>query len=222
MISRKTEVCVVDGCDRADIQGHGMCQMHYYRWRRQGDPGAAARRKRESVGTCTVDGCGQPDVGPHGYCSLHRGRWLASGDPTIEPKIIVRPAECEIEGCSKPPKKKNRLCSMHIARVARHGDPSIRLPTGHPGGEGSPRWTGEAASYTAVHHRVRAAKGKASGYPCALCAGRQGQQWAYDHEDPDERASDLGPYSVVLDHYLPLCIPCHKRFDLGWIQERAA
>lgn len=30
--------CLVEGCDRTDIKGHGWCSMHYHRWRRTGDP----------------------------------------------------------------------------------------------------------------------------------------------------------------------------------------
>lgn len=215
-------VCVVDGCDRTDLQGHGLCQMHYCRWRRNGTPGEAAKRIREPGAACLVESCDRTDLKGHGWCILHYSRWLSQGDASYEPVVTVRATSCEVAGCDKPPRKTGRMCSMHAARVERHGDASVKLPTGQARGEANTRWTGDQASYNAVHLRVKVVRGRAPGHPCALCAGRQAQQWAYDHEDPDERASDVGPYSVVLDHYLPLCIPCHKRFDLGWIQERAA
>lgn len=55
----------------------------------------------------------------------------------------------------------------------------------------------------------------ASSHQCTHCDQRA-KHWAYDHTDPAERTDPkMGPYSTDLDRYLPLCVPCHKRFDLA-------
>jgi hypothetical protein len=47
--------------------------------------------------------------------------------------------------------------------------------------------------------------------------GRPASDWAYDHSDPDELVTTvrgaLCRYSLDSDKYLPLCRPCHRRFD---------
>lgn len=165
--------CVVEGCDRLDVQGQGLCQMHYYRQRRQGTPGEADRRQREAVAVCSVEGCDTVDCGPHGMCWTHR------------------------------------------ARVQRHGDPSVVLPRKGMPLDQHPAWLPFGhETYNAVHHRVRAERGSASTYQCVRC-DRRAKHWAYDHTDPDERQSDQGPFSGDLNHYQPMCVPCHKRMDLA-------
>lgn len=52
------------------------------------------------------------------------------------------------------------------------------------------------------------------------------EEWSYDHGDPDELAGlDHGrelPYSLKIQHYQPLCTPCHRRFDNSIVQARKA
>lgn len=78
-------------------------------------------------------------------------------------------------------------------------------------GPANPMWTGDDASYNAVHFRLWRSRGRASEHLCAC--GDQAREWAYQHGDPDERQSRLGPYSVDLDRYLPKCVKCHRRLD---------
>lgn len=166
-----TRQCSVEHCDRSDIQAHGMCRMHYHRWRRTGS--TVARPLRATRGNCTVDGCGNLDCGPHGLCPKHNSRNRRNGDPLL-----------------------------------LMGGPRARF------GPENSAWTGDQASYSAMHLRVRGEKGRASLQVCVDC-GRVAQQWSYDRSDPDERTSADGPYSVSINHYEARCIPCHKRFDLG-------
>jgi hypothetical protein len=71
-------------------------------------------------------------------------------------------------------------------------------------------------SYRSVHRRVETSRGEASQYTCPC--GSQAAEWAYDHLDPDEKISkDLVRYSLDPDHYLPMCIPCHKAMDLKFL-----
>jgi hypothetical protein len=72
-------------------------------------------------------------------------------------------------------------------------------------------------SYASVHQRAERLRGKASAHPCAHCGG-PAVQWAYDHGDTHpmlyRRYGCTLPYSSDPEHYIPLCIPCHKRMDI--------
>ncbi len=67
--------------------------------------------------------------------------------------------------------------------------------------------------YGAMHGRVRAERGPACDQTCLHCSN-PAQDWAYDHNDPDERTeSALGVFSLDIMHYIPLCCKCHAKFD---------
>ncbi len=69
--------------------------------------------------------------------------------------------------------------------------------------------------YESVHVNLRRRRGSASQSKCVGCCVKRAEQWAYDHRDPNEVTNDRGlVYSVNLDHYIPLCRTCHRRFDL--------
>lgn len=85
-------------------------------------------------------------------------------------------------------------------------------------GENNPKWRGDNIEYTALHNRLVVERGIPAEYQCARCP-EQASEWAYDHQDPDERRNlvgrDDGPFSLNLAHYMPLCVRCHRRFDNG-------
>jgi hypothetical protein len=76
-------------------------------------------------------------------------------------------------------------------------------------------WKGSEIKYSAAHMRVRQARGEPA--QCAHCnttAG--GMHWALDHDRCTEPLlAPEGPYSPDPNHYIPLCVPCHKVMDLG-------
>lgn len=80
------------------------------------------------------------------------------------------------------------------------------------------KWRGEAAEYTAIHYRIVAQRGRPSDHQCVRC-GARAAEWAYDHADPNEKRNrvgrDDGPYSLDPAHYMPMCVRCHRRLDLG-------
>ncbi|MGV9748260.1 hypothetical protein ACWDTG_25640 [Rhodococcus zopfii] len=119
---------------------------------------------------------------------------------------------CRIDGCNKL--THTRICSTHASRFYKHGDPHVVLPP--RSGEDNPMWVGDDASYVGMHARVHRQRGKASDHTCTFCGG-DARTWAYDHECPNEKWGEAGkytvPYSTDLDHYIPLCSPCHSRFD---------
>lgn len=81
-------------------------------------------------------------------------------------------------------------------------------------GELNSNWRGDQIGVAQAHARVVQARGRADSYPCQHCDG-EAREWAYDHQDPDEVPSSEGPYSLDVSRYMPLCVRCHRQFDLG-------
>ena len=80
----------------------------------------------------------------------------------------------------------------------------------------------ESPGYGAVHDRLRVDRGNARDFRCVDC-DQPAFHWSYDHCDPNELHTPEGyAYSVDPDHYLPRCVPCHKRFDLDRIDSALA
>lgn len=65
-----TKVCSIDECEKRRL-AKGMCQMHYLRVKKHGDP-HYLRPTREEIG-CKFDGCEKPHT-RHGYCHTHGSR----------------------------------------------------------------------------------------------------------------------------------------------------
>lgn len=106
-------------------------------------------------------------------------------------------------------------CRCEISRTATTGHCVHCLDRS---GENNSKWRGDNIEYTALHNRLVVERGLPAEYQCARCP-EQASEWAYDHEDPDERRNlvgrDDGPFSLNLAHYMPLCVRCHRRFDNG-------
>lgn len=81
--------------------------------------------------------------------------------------------------------------------------------------------------YQSAHHRLRAERGRASDHPCSECT-KQADEWAYDHEDPNEveghtRRGRVAVYSEDPHHYRPMCRSCHSLHDRAhWFARRLA
>jgi endogenous inhibitor of DNA gyrase (YacG/DUF329 family) len=157
----------------------------------------AASRKKPHIHVCGQ--CGETFEGRPGAKFCSRRCCGISNRKTL--------TQCDIPGCDKQRGYGYRYCVMHFARIKRHGDPDTVLRN-----ERIPD-----PAYRTVHQRLQRDRGRASDYPCAGGCGRPAAQWAYDNADPDERTSIengyVVPYSTSADHYQPLCVPCHKRFD---------
>lgn len=73
--------CSVEGCDKK-LKGRGWCSMHYLRWQKFGEPGAAEPMIRpRGPAVCAIDGCDDP-ARARGWCSTHYQRLARHGDPT--------------------------------------------------------------------------------------------------------------------------------------------
>jgi len=109
-------------------------------------------------------------------------------------------------------------CNKHYRRFQAHGDPTVvsKAIQGH--GDENTAWRGDNIRYRAAHVRVRVTRGRAADHQCMHCDD-QAAHWAYDHADPAEKlhsyrvGSRALPFSLDPMHYLPLCRPCHKKFD---------
>jgi len=167
---------------------------------------------------CEVEGCEalSRNKGRARLCEMHYYRLRRTGT-TDTTRPWHRRGSCSVDGCDSP-ERHDGVCIRHWTRIRRHGDPDTVLPRPSLSGEQSASWTGDDATYVAMHSRVRKARGPAKLLACADC-GSQARHWSYDRTDPGEKQSELGPYSTDLSHYEPRCVPCHKRFDLDAIRE---
>lgn len=163
------------------------------------------RQVAVNANRCSIPGC-ERKYNARGYCGKHYVAWRRHGNPLARVRVRNTCSEGDCDGAVQG----HGYCSMHYARWRRYGDPSIILP--HPGNTALS--TGRI-SYDGAHHRIYRAKGKASGYVC-LC-GKQADEWAYDHADPNEWTAERPfkgrektvAYSGDPDHYVPLCYRCH-------------
>lgn len=179
--------------------------------------GGRPRRGQVIPKVCKIDGCEKARaVGSRGWCKAHYTRWLRNGDVGPVAVQVKDPgAPCKVEGCEKIATGGTlRLCAAHYARERRKPNwERIAKIGGYE--ESSPYWTGEDATYDAVHFRVKTRRGPARQYPCVgPDCHRQAAQWAYTHGDPDEKSSPEGwLYSLDINRYAPMCRFCHKALD---------
>lgn len=196
--------CSADGCGReATRTRNTWCEMHYYRLRRNGSldlPKWESRRKPRPP--CTAPGCEREARLVDGtLCHMHERRLARTG--RVE-GMGRAPELCVIDGCTDPARTVAGHCGKHHERIRKHGDPET---------VDVPRWTGDRASYSAVHQRLPRERGRAATHACVDCGGGA-HQWSYGHVNgPGHRECEIGPYSVDLDDYYPRCTSCHKKFD---------
>lgn len=215
----EVRACTVEGCERP-LRARGYCATHWARWRKYGSPDLPNRPRFEQ---CTIDGChnrSRSTANPH--CEKHYYRLRRNGT-LDDPEVIT--GTCIANGCEKAATSGGKLfglgamgyCRKHFLRLRNRGDVNFEFK-----GERSHFWTGDAATASAVHQRVRAARGSASSWCCTDCA-RPAEHWSYDHTDQEERFdAEKGPYSLDIDRYFPRCVRCHKRFDMDYLLAKRA
>lgn len=133
LLPRNNRKCSVDGCNNHGDIRKGLCNMHYRRWKRNGDPlgGRFSNEKNKYVpavsdkSICTVQGCDRV-VKALGYCAAHYGRFQKYGDPIAggafrKPWAKQGGAICNIDGCDRSAVTRG-MCSAHYGRWRRLGD----------------------------------------------------------------------------------------------------
>lgn len=134
--------------------------------------------------------------------------------PSCDNERVLADRSCSVDGCERPHYGKG-YCALHYQRMWRNGNLEIKRtkpPRNDLAGENNRFWRGDATSTTGAHRRVRKARGPASDHSCVDCGGTA-KEWAYDHKDPEERAHPQGAFSLKVEHYQPMCVSCHRRFD---------
>lgn len=76
--------CSIPECS-GRVLARGMCNKHYIRWRKHGDP---AQTQRRPAGPCRVVGCETEGDGGHGWCAKHYRRYYRRGDPKATSRIV--------------------------------------------------------------------------------------------------------------------------------------
>jgi len=201
--------CSIVGCD-ATVRATGWCKRHYNTWYRTGDPLSPPHYIPNDK--CRADGCNTaPRSKMADYCEMHYGRLRRNGTLFN----IQRPTECVAPGCAVDVHCCG-MCQKHHGRFNRHGHFDALAGPGVTG-ERNHSWTGDDASYRAVHMRITNTQGPARLHQCVDCTS-QAAHWSYDHGSGIEQQSEQGfAYSTDMSHYQPRCVSCHKAFDLNRI-----
>lgn len=221
---KATRVCKIEGCSKP-TDTRGWCAMHYWRWKRNGDP-LALLNPTPAPETCTIEGCDRP-YRARGWCSTHWLRWKKHGDPTTVREKL--PPVCLAPGCDKI--SPARYCEMHRARLARTGSfdapkrstrhlhsqgyQLVKLPD-HPLARASQNgWLYEhrAVLFDAIGpgwhdcHRCGMAVSWELSYPESLDA------LVVDHLDEDKANNQV-------ENLAPACAPCNFARSNRWIKQR--
>lgn len=159
---------------------------------------------------CSVGGCDAKHLA-RGYCKVHYQRWITSGDPGPAHLLkVTNQSQCSVANCDRAARSRH-LCAKHYKRWQVFGEAGIERI--------SERDSSHTVSYRGAHRRVEAAFGSARLHTCVEC-GDTASEWSYDHKDPEEVLDGRGiPYSIIPEFYKPMCISCHRNFDLAHIKE---
>lgn len=164
-----------------------------------------------SESKCSVEGCSGPDrMATKSLCTMHYARKRRTGS-VGPPGALYNPDKgCSVDGCDGDHVAKG-WCGTHYTRWRVTGDPLTDRP---PGVNISRRKPRPPDTWRTVHIHLQRVRGKARRQLCKYC-GEQAADWCYDGTDPDVRYTEgtQMPFSLHLEHYIPLCRTCHKRLD---------
>jgi hypothetical protein len=133
--------CSVSGCDRPH-NCRGLCQHHYAKWRKTGDPQSPSQKVDISLIPCGAPGCDLMSIAK-GYCGKHYWRFKKTGDPLgIRErhrggvKHMKNGGPCAAAGCDEKSYTKG-FCRRHYNRFFKYGDPLADKPFPRAKGTGT-------------------------------------------------------------------------------------
>lgn len=175
------------------VKARGWCDKHWKRWKKHGDPLIAG--KRGYPGTPEAEAERRRKIG-----DAQRGK--SAGPKSEETRRKISEA---LTGRKLPPEQ------VEKARASMLAQRDKIAATSRAQWE---RWRAErgldAPSYSGLHRRVRRALGSASEYECVECGG-PALHWSQIH----------GTDGTALEHYRPMCQPCHFAYDQVGAQAKA-
>ena len=159
-----------------------------------------AGEKERMMRICSIEGCNRKHSA-RGMCNTHYVAWRKRNG-------LQGRGVCSVDECGERALSRG-LCNLHYLRFRRHGDPLMIGCGGRP-------TKGEHPTISAIHQRLKAQRGVATGFRCIDCGGTAAE-WSYNNADPQELVGiDHGKeqaYSLDLANYDPRCKPCHRQFD---------
>jgi hypothetical protein len=106
--------CCIPGCDKP-LYAKELCNSHYKRKQRTGDPQADRSLSAQVAKICSVDGCDNIAT-ERGWCHGHYLRWLRLGDVQASRPVARQASKsCKVDGCDNPAAVRGR-CLHHCAR----------------------------------------------------------------------------------------------------------
>lgn len=215
-------ICRAPDCENPKAPKSSMCHTHKARWWRYKSYDLPDWRAGAS---CSAPDCAEPVYHREPLlCRAHYFRLWRTGTLGTAPVRGAYPARIAApvrvaHPCAAPDCDTTvwaTYCDLHATRFRRYGTTELLGGPAPRYGAENTSWTGDGASYSAVHLRLNKTLGSARHYPCVGGCGGAAAQWAFDHEAPTRRLDPLtGPYSTSLDDYRPMCVSCHKRYDLA-------
>lgn len=93
LVEDSKKSCSVEGCTRHSRK-LGMCEMHYTRVKKHGQPGSIQPIYEIAKPICSVDGCKKSALA-RGWCGKHWRRWRKYGDPSLGRDAATHPGEVQ-------------------------------------------------------------------------------------------------------------------------------
>lgn len=117
-----TDICNIDDCGRPSV-GRKMCQTHYSRYRKHGDPRAMLRATPVMNGPkiCIFEECGEPSKSK-GYCDKHYQRFWKHGDAST--RLRAANGEC-MEWAHRHKDHMGEACLIWPYASGGRGDPVV-------------------------------------------------------------------------------------------------
>jgi len=115
--------CSVEGCGFVGRLKRGLCEMHYARLRRLGNPGVAESMYRLGAEVCEVGDC-EDSVLAHGLCPKHYSRHRRTGTTDTRTFGMEYPSDvivCQVESCDRPAIVRG-WCRGHYNRYRAKGE----------------------------------------------------------------------------------------------------